>query len=1103
MPRRTDINTILVIGSGPIVIGQACEFDYSGAQACKVLREEGFRVVLLNSNPATIMTDHGMADRTYIEPITPAFVEKIIIEENVDAVLPTLGGQTALNCAVAAAEQGIFEKHGVEIIGTTIDSIKKAEDRKLFADAMKAIGLDAPLSKYVHSVEEASEFAKEAGFPLVIRPSFTLGGAGGGIAFNQEELMAAVSYGIELSPASTVLVEESIIGWKELEMEVVRDSVGNAIVICSIENIDPMGVHTGDSITIAPALTLTDREYQIMHDASIKVLAEVGIKYGGSNVQFAIHPKTGRMVVIEMNPRVSRSSALASKATGYPIAQVSAKLAVGYTLDEIDNVMTALPDGSKTPAYFEPSIDYIACKVPRFVFEKFEGSDETLTTRMKSVGEAMALGHSLTEAINKCMRSLESGRAGLGADGKDNYSPSQLKSKLSQRTYDRIFVIAEALRAGMDPAEVAEISTFDPYFVGEIAKQVEIENGLRGRKLENLTTDDFEVAKRVGLSDEQIAWLLSQSCTECACGETRTVTEAEVRAGRKELQVLPVFKKVDSTAGEFPTDKNYCYKTYDDECEVVDAEKPRAMILGAGPNRIGQGIEFDYCCVHGAYALRDAGYETVMVNCNPETVSTDPDTSDRLYFEPLTFEDVMDIVEREKVSGVVVTFGGQTPLKLATALEEAGVPIMGTSPEAIDLAEDRERFSAVLDELGLRYPAAGTATTLDEAREVAAKVGYPLLVRPSYVLGGRGMVIAYSEDYLEEFMTRAAKISGEHPVLLDSFLEGAVEVDVDAVADGETVYIGGILEHIEEAGIHSGDSASCMPPFTLANPIIDEIREATKKLALRLNVKGLMNVQFAVKDGELYIIEVNPRASRTVPFVSKATEVPMAQIAARIMAGEKLADMDLPDDSVLNREHKRYFVKEAVIPFERFEGTDSVLGPEMKATGEVMGVGNSFPLAYAKAQLAIDYSLPVAPKNLPADSSAPKAAFLSVSDRDKRDAVSIARDLHNMGFELMATGGTEKVLAAAGLPVKLVKKKSEGRPNILDHMKNGEVALVINTPHGEESRGDGYWIRSMAVQSRIPNMTNLATAHAMVQAIEAADLESMGITAMQDFMKDV
>ena len=1099
MPRRTDINTILVIGSGPIVIGQACEFDYSGAQACKVLREEGFRVVLLNSNPATIMTDHGMADRTYIEPITPAFVEKIIIEEKVDAVLPTLGGQTALNCAVAAAEQGIFEKHGVEIIGTTIDSIKKAEDRKLFADAMMAIGLDAPLSKYIHSVDEASEFAKEAGFPLVIRPSFTLGGAGGGIAFNQEELVSVVSYGLELSPNSTVLVEESIIGWKELEMEVVRDSAGNAIVICSIENVDPMGVHTGDSITIAPALSLSDREYQIMHDAAIKVLEEVGIRYGGSNVQFAINPKTGRMVVIEMNPRVSRSSALASKATGYPIAQVSAKLAVGYTLDEIDNAMT----GGKTPAFFEPSIDYIACKVPRFVFEKFEGSDETLTTRMKSVGEAMSLGRSFTEAVNKCMRSLESGRAGLGADGKDEYSPAQLKAKLSQRTYDRIFVIAEALRAGMDPTEVAEISTFDPYFVGEIAKQVKVENELKGRKLESLSKDDFETAKFIGLSDAQIAWLLSQTCTECDCGEAREVSEAEVRSKRKSLEVLPVFKKVDSTAGEFPTDKNYFYKTYDDECEVKDATKPRAMILGAGPNRIGQGIEFDYCCVHGAYALRDAGFETVMVNCNPETVSTDPDTSDRLYFEPLTFEDVMDIAEREKVSGVVVTFGGQTPLKLANALEEAGIPIMGTSPEAIDLAEDRERFSAVLDELELRYPAAGTATTLEEAREVAAKVGYPLLVRPSYVLGGRGMVIAYSEAYLEEFMTRAAKISGEHPVLLDSFLEGAVEVDVDAIADGETVYIGGILEHIEEAGIHSGDSASCMPPFTLADPIIDEIREATKKLALRLNVKGLMNVQFAVKDGELYIIEVNPRASRTVPFVSKATEVPMAQIAARIMAGEKLADMELPNDEVLNREHKRYFVKEAVIPFERFEGTDTVLGPEMKATGEVMGVGDTFPLAYAKAQLAVDCSLPVAPNTVAADVDIPRAAFISVTDRDKRDAVTIARDLHNLGFELMATGGTEKVLSAAGLPVRKVLKKSEGRPNILDHLKNGEVALVINTPHGEESRGDGYWIRSAAVQGRIPNMTNLATAHAMVQAIEAANVADMGVTAMQDFMKDV
>jgi len=842
-----------------------------------------------------------------------------------------------------------------------------------------------------------------------------------------------------------------------------------------------------------------------MADASIKVLAEVGIKYGGSNVQFAIHPETGRMVVIEMNPRVSRSSALASKATGYPIAQVSAKLAVGYTLDEVHNAMTTLPDDRQTPAYFEPTIDYIACKVPRFVFEKFEGSDEILTTRMKSVGEAMALGRSFTEALNKSMRSLESGRGGLGADGKDNYDPKTLKSRLSNRTYDRILVIAEALRAGMDPVEVSEISTFDPWFVGEIAKQVEVENGLRGRRLENLTRADFEAAKYTGLSDEQIAWLLSQTCTECACGEARAVSEAEVRAKRKSLDVTPVFKKVDSVAGEFPTKENYCYKTYDTEDEVVDAEKPRAMILGAGPNRIGQGIEFDYCCVHGAYALRDAGFETVMVNCNPETVSTDPDTSDRLYFEPLTFEDVMDIVEREKPEGVVVTFGGQTPLKLANALEQAGVPIMGTQPEAIDLAEDRERFSAVLDELGLRYPAAGTATTLEEAHKVASRIGYPLLVRPSYVLGGRGMVIAYSAEYLDGFMTTAAKISGEHPVLLDSFLEGAVEVDADAIADGEAVYVGGIMEHIEEAGIHSGDSASCLPPFTLSDAIVDEIRAATKRLALRLNVRGLMNVQYAVKDGDLYVIEVNPRASRTVPFVSKATGVPMAQIAARIMAGEKLADMNLPDDAEMLSGLKHYFVKEAVMPFERFEGTDSILGPEMKSTGEVMGVANTFPLAYAKSQLAIDYSLPVAPKNMTEGQreSASTAAFMSVSDRDMSDAVSIARDLHNLGFELMATGGTEKVLTAAGLPVRHVLKKSEGRPNILDHMKNGEVALVINTPHGEEARGDGYWLRSMAVQSRIPNVTNLATAHAMVQAIEASDIATMEIIAMQDFNKDV
>ena len=1106
MPRRTDINTILVIGSGPIVIGQACEFDYSGAQACKVLREEGYKVILLNSNPATIMTDHGMADRTYIEPIMPATVEKIIIEEGVDAVVSNLGGQTALNCVITCEQQGLFKRHGVEILGTPVEAIKKAEDRKEFSDAMKAIGLDSPQSKYVASVDEATTFADDFGYPLVIRPSFTLGGAGGGIAFNREELISAVSYGIDLSPASTVLVEESIIGWKELEMEVVRDSAGNAVIVCSIENIDPMGVHTGDSITIAPALTLNDREYKIMADASIKVLEEIGIRFGGSNVQFAIHPETGRMVVIEMNPRVSRSSALASKATGYPIAQVSAKLAVGYTLDEIDNVMTKPADGSKTPAYFEPSIDYIACKVPRFVFEKFEGSDETLTTRMKSVGEAMSLGRGLTEALNKCMRSLESGRGGLGADGKDNYKPETIKSRLSNRTWDRIFVVAEALRNGMSIEEVSEISTFDPWFVGEIAKQVEVENSIKGRKLAALSADDFMRAKKVGLSDEQIAWLLSQCADDCDCTEEPTqVSELEVRAARKAAKVIPVFKKVDSTAGEFPTDKNYCYKTYDMEDEVVDAEKPRAMILGAGPNRIGQGIEFDYCCVHGAYALKDAGYETVMVNCNPETVSTDPDTSDRLYFEPLNYEDVMDIIEREKVDGVVVTFGGQTPLKLANALEDAGVPIMGTQPEAIDLAEDRERFSAVLDELGLRYPAAGTATTLEEAHAVAERIGYPLLVRPSYVLGGRGMVIAYSSEYLDKFMTQAAKISGEHPVLLDSFLEGAVEVDADCIADGESVFIGGILEHIEEAGIHSGDSASCMPPFTLSDAIIDEIREATKRLALRLNVRGLMNVQFAVKDGELYIIEVNPRASRTVPFVSKAIDVPMAQIAARIMTGEKLADMDLPDDSTLNREHKRYFVKEAVIPFERFEGTDSILGPEMKATGEVMGVGDTFPLAYAKAQLAIDYSLPVAPKNMTPEQreNAATAAFISVADRDKRDVVPIARELHNLGFELMATGGTEKVLSAAGLPVRRVLKKTEGRPSILDHLKNGEVAIVINTPFGEESRGDGFWIRSMAVQSRIPNMTSLATAHAMVQAIEASDVATMGITAMQDFMLDV
>ncbi|HEY5540727.1 MAG TPA: carbamoyl-phosphate synthase large subunit, partial [Coriobacteriia bacterium] len=974
MPRRQDIKKILVIGSGPIVIGQACEFDYSGAQACKVLKDDGFEVVLVNSNPATIMTDPGLADRTYIEPITPEFVEKVIAAERPDALLPTLGGQTGLNCAVALAEAGILERYGVELIGATLEVIKKGEDRRLFAEAMGRIGLDVPKSGYAYSVAEAEGFAADLGYPVVVRPSFTMGGAGGGIAYNVDELRDITSHGVALSPVGEVLIEESVIGWKEFEMEVMRDVNDNAVIVCSIENVDPMGVHTGDSITVAPAQTLTDREYQTMRDASIAILREIGVTTGGSNVQFAVNPENGRMTVIEMNPRVSRSSALASKATGFPIAKIAAKLAVGYTLDEIDNDITR-----ETPACFEPSIDYTVVKVPRWAFEKFRGTDETLTTRMKSVGEAMAIGRTFEEALGKAFRSLENGRAGLGADGKDAIVENKFEEHLSVPNEARIFYVVEAFRRGRSVEDVFSLTKIDPWFLRGIEKVVRGQEALRGRTLDALSPEELREAKRLGLSDLQIAHLTGS-------------TEASVRAVRKALGVRPTFKSVDTCAAEFAAFTPYYYKTYEDEDEVAPTDKPKAMILGAGPNRIGQGIEFDYCCVHAAYALSEAGYETIMVNCNPETVSTDYDTSDRLYFEPLTFEDVMDIVDAENPAGVVVTFGGQTPLKLANALENAGVPIMGTSPEAIDLAEDRRRFSAILDELGIAYPAAGTANQFDEALVVAQRIGFPLLVRPSYVLGGRGMVIAYNEQYLEKYMAEAVLISPEHPVLLDRFLEGAVEVDVDAVCDGETVYIGGVMEHIEEAGIHSGDSACSIPPYTLSEDVVGRIREHTCALALRLGVRGLMNVQFAVKDQRVYVLEVNPRASRTVPFVSKATGVPLAKVAAFVMAGRKLADMDLPAD---DREPKRFCVKEAVMPFGRFPGADSVLGPEMKSTGEVMGVASDFPAAYAKSQLAIEYSLPTN-----------GTAFISVCDRDKRQVASLAKHLQILGFSIMSTRGT-------------------------------------------------------------------------------------------------
>jgi carbamoyl-phosphate synthase large subunit len=1066
MPKRTDIRTILLIGSGPIVIGQGCEFDYSGVQACKVLREEGYRVVLVNSNPATIMTDPEFADRTYVEPVTPAFVEKVIARERPDALLPTLGGQTGLNCAVALAESGVLERYGVELIGATLEVIRKGEDRKLFAEAMRRIGLDVPESGYAYSLADAEEIVSTLGYPAVVRPSFTLGGAGGGIAYNVDELRDIVTHGLALSPAGEVLIEQSVLGWKEYEMEVMRDRNDNAVIVCSIENFDAMGVHTGDSITVAPAQTLTDREYQVMRDASLAIMREIGVTTGGSNVQFAVNPADGRLVVIEMNPRVSRSSALASKATGFPIAKFAAMLAVGYTLDEIPNDIT-----KKTPACFEPSIDYTVVKVPRWAFEKFRGTDEQLTTRMKSVGEVMAIGRTFPEALGKAFRSLENGRYGLGADGKDSYDETHFEELLALPNEQRPFYMIEALWRGRAAEDVAALTGVDPWFCEQLQRIVDAEERVRGHSLAELDAEALRDAKQHGLSDIQIAYLTGTA-------------EPEVRARRLELGVRPTFKSVDTCAAEFEASTPYYYKTYEEEDEIAPSTRRKVMILGAGPNRIGQGIEFDYCCVHAAYALSELGYETIMVNCNPETVSTDYDTSDRLYFEPLTFEDVMDICEAERPEGVLVTFGGQTPLKLAHALESAGVPILGTKPEAIDLAEDRERFADVLDRLGIAYPAAGTARTIEEAAEVAERIGYPLLVRPSYVLGGRGMVIAYSEEYLRRYVEQAALVSPDHPVLLDRFLEGAIEVDVDAVCDGEQVYIGGVMEHIEEAGIHSGDSACCIPPFSLGLETISRIRTHARALALELGVVGLMNVQFAVKDEAVYVLEVNPRASRTVPFVSKATGVPLAKVAARVMAGERLAGMGLPDE---DRELGCFCVKEAVMPFGRFPGTDIVLGPEMKSTGEVMGVAADFPSAFAKSQLAIDYSLPTE-----------GTAFISVCDRDKRAITGVARHLNQLGFRILSTKGTARLLRASGIPVSEVRKVHEGRPNIVDAIKNGEVQLVINTPFGRETRSDGYHIRSAAVQHGVSNITTVPAAQAWAQAIEATLDGRLDVIALQD-----
>ena len=1090
MPKRTDIKRILVIGSGPIVIGQACEFDYSGAQACKVLKEDGYEVVLVNSNPATIMTDPGLADRTYVEPITAEFIERVIERERPDALLPTLGGQTGLNAAVELARAGVLEKYGVEMIGCDLDAIERGEDRKLFNEAMVEIGLEVARSGYAYSVEDALNIVETTGYPCVLRPSFTMGGAGGGIAHDEAELIEIVTQGLELSPAGEVLVEESIEGWKEYEMEVMRDRAGNGIIVCSIENLDPMGVHTGDSITVAPAQTLSDLEYQRMRVASLAILEKIGVETGGSNVQFAVNPQNGRLIVIEMNPRVSRSSALASKATGFPIAKAAARLAVGYTLDEIVNDITRA-----TPACFEPSIDYCVVKAPRFAFEKFKGTDTTLTTRMKAVGEVMAIGRTFEEAMGKAMRSLEDGHRGLGADTKaaalESIADEELTQSVSRATEQRIFYLAEALRRGWSVERLHELTRIDPWFLSRLHDMIAVQEAVRGLRVEDIDADAMRLLKQYGTSDAQIAYLTGSD-------------ERFVRAYRKGLGVVPSMKTVDTCAAEFESATEYHYKTYENlmreapnarrgvaSDEVRACDKPKVMILGAGPNRIGQGIEFDYCCVHACYELAERGYETIMVNCNPETVSTDYDTSDRLYFEPVTYEDVMDIVDAERPAGVITTLGGQTPVNLTRALAESGVTIMGTQPDAIDFAEDRERFSALLDRLGVMYPPAGMATSFEEAEAVAARIGYPLLVRPSYVLGGRGMMIAYDAEHLREYMAEATRVSPDHPIYLDRFLEGAYESDVDALCDGEEVYIGGILEHIEEAGIHSGDSATCIPPFSFSDSLMARLRETTRKIALALGVRGLVNVQYAIKGETVYVIEANPRASRTVPFISKATGVPLARCAARIMAGANIAELGLPSDE---RRLDYFCMKEAVMPWGRFPGAEVILGPEMKSTGEVMGIAKSYPEAYAKTQLAIDYELPT-PEN--------GRVFISVCDRDKRHILGLARILRHLGFELLSTEGTARVLRGGNVPCEVVGKISASddsdEPGILDMIADGQIAFIINTPYGPGSRGDGYRLRTEAVRRGVTCVTALAAANAYVSALEARSFgDSLDVVALQD-----
>ncbi|NTU42680.1 MAG: carbamoyl-phosphate synthase large subunit [Nitrospirales bacterium] len=1105
MPKRNDIKKILLIGSGPIVIGQACEFDYSGTQACKALREEGYEIVLVNSNPATIMTDPEIGDATYIEPLSVEILELIIKKERPDAILPTMGGQTALNLAVRLAEEGILDKYGVELIGARLPAIKKGEDRELFKEAMRKIGLDVPRSAAVTSLEEGLEAIEQIGFPAILRPAFTLGGTGGGIAYNIEEYKDLLSKGLKLSPVHQILVEESVLGWKEYELELMRDTMDNVVIICSIENFDPMGVHTGDSITVAPAQTLTDKEYQRMRDAAIAVIREIGVDTGGSNIQFAINPENGRMIVIEMNPRVSRSSALASKATGFPIAKIAAKLAVGYALDEIRNDITR-----ETPASFEPTIDYVVTKIPRFTFEKFPEADATLTTQMRSVGEVMSIGRTFKESLQKALRSLEIGTSGLD---RVPCTMDDLKARLKTPNSERILYVAEAMRKGLSTGEIFELTAIDLWFLNNMRQLVEMEEEIKKAETGSQKSEEIiRTAKELGFSDKRIADLMG-------------TTEPELRELRKKMGLKPVYKMVDTCAAEFEAFTPYLYSTYEKpfyrvqgqkekeqgpgsgvkgpenasdpllapgpltlvpclESEALPTDRKKVIILGSGPNRIGQGIEFDYCCVHAVFALKELGYETIMVNCNPETVSTDYDTADRLYFEPLTIEDVLNIIEREQPEGVIVQFGGQTPLKLAVPLEREGVKILGTSPDSIDRAEDRRRFKDLLHKLALKQPESGTAMSCEEAVVVATKIGYPVMVRPSYVLGGRAMEIVYDEDSLIDYMKRAVKASPEHPILIDRYLEDAIEVDVDAICDGEMVVVGGVMEHIEEAGIHSGDSACSIPPYSLPETIVAEIKRQAKDLALELNVIGLMNIQFAVKDGDIYILEVNPRGSRTVPYVSKATGVPLAKIAAKVIMGKSLKELGLTEEVKIGH----VAVKEAVFPFDRFPGVDVILGPEMKSTGEVMGIDADFGLAYAKAQTATNNRIPTEGR-----------IILSVKDKDKHATVEISRRLSEMGFQITATKGTAKYLADHGITVDVINKVTEGRPHIVDLIKNKEVSFIINTVTGTKAQKDSFSIRRSALQYGIPYTTTMAGARAVVMAIDSLRSKELSTRSIQEY----